>query len=427
MRKLIYALVLPLTVVLSTACSDDDEKTFGDLTVDNKKELTQSLSADENSATVTFTARDSWAASVTDATATRAGLSWLSLDRYEGGAGSYTLKITLTDNTSGADRKAVITITTAGGDTFDVQITQVKTNKDGTTPPTVGTPDEGAALVDKVIREHWDGGYQEETVTIDFVYDTSDRITEITYTEGDYTVKRYLLSYGTDKITVVEHYDFDATESYRSRSVSAKPGSDGVGNRRNSRGAAATRAEDYYQKDYTFNLNSNGYITSASSIDYDEWRYDWKVTYDSQNYIEKVEFTETDNYDNYIVDCRWTDGNLTRVDIDYLEFDSYFSTAVYDDSSDNEKANIDLNFLAVQADEYLRIDRSGIMVMLGYYGQRSRGLMTGSQATEESGYVYGTQTYTYTRNSDGLIDGIRVVNRFDEDYFDLDEYTIVYK
>lgn len=423
MRKLFYALLLPLAVMTS-ACSDD-EKNFGDLTVDNKKDLTQSLSADENSATVTFTARDSWTATVTDVTTTRAGLSWLSLDRYEGGTGSYTLKITLSDNTSGADRKAVITATTAGGDKFDVQITQVKTNKDGTTPPSVGTPGEDVALVDRVSIK-----IEDETYIHKFEYDDNNRIVEMTTTgpNGD-PVKRINISYGSNEITATLQRGFTGM----SRSIAAADASVKNGHRKPSAAARGrTRSEmGYYQYNCTFKLNPAGHVASGTWVadDWEDERTEWKNTYDSQNYLTAVEYSEDEDY-HWTVTCTWDAGNLTRVDTRGYDY-AYYSTATYDNDFSNNKANIDINYLVNETDEYLDIDYSEFMGLLGFYGQRSKGLLSSSLSTDEDGSDYGKFKYTYTLDTDKRVTGIKVVRTSTSsdgtEYYYTTEYTLSYK
>ncbi len=113
------------------------------ISVSDPRQLNQTAWADEENtgAGFTFTALDAW--TVSSITETRA-VSWITgltiggEETTGGAAGTYTMKVGLTSNTTGSDRKARITIT-SGTDKIDVNITQSGTKKNGETDYGNGT------------------------------------------------------------------------------------------------------------------------------------------------------------------------------------------------------------------------------------------------------------------------------------------------
>ncbi len=110
MKRLFYAVALSAACAFS-ACTD--EGGTNPITVSDKAELKQTLSAGETSGTVTFTAAEPWAANVQETT--KAAPTWITLDKYNGEAGTVTLAITLEPNETDAVRTATITIACASG------------------------------------------------------------------------------------------------------------------------------------------------------------------------------------------------------------------------------------------------------------------------------------------------------------------------
>jgi formylglycine-generating enzyme required for sulfatase activity len=82
----------------------------------------QTLFADEKNTTIAFTANKTWTIDETP--------SWITIDSTNGGIGYNLVTVTLTQNDTGADRNATITIATENKELV-VTITQKKDNADG--------------------------------------------------------------------------------------------------------------------------------------------------------------------------------------------------------------------------------------------------------------------------------------------------------
>ena len=92
---------------------------------------TQTVFADQTAgAAVKFTATGNWSAVLSLKTKAETPLDWISINPKSGGAGSHTLTVTLQPNYTGADRTAVITIT-SGTDKAEATVTQKGTTQDG--------------------------------------------------------------------------------------------------------------------------------------------------------------------------------------------------------------------------------------------------------------------------------------------------------
>ncbi len=138
--KRFYRLLCALLItgaVVATACNEsgtDDapkEVEFDSGTKD------QTVYADTETANdINFTAKSAWTATVT-ALQTKAeggsSVAWLTLDKYSGQAGVFSLKLNLEPNYTGETRKAQIEIV-CGDTSIRIVIEQKGTNKDGTKP-----------------------------------------------------------------------------------------------------------------------------------------------------------------------------------------------------------------------------------------------------------------------------------------------------
>ena len=139
MRKTIfYIAIAAIATAAFIGCSKDDPKEID--VVDNSS-LTQEVYADdtEGDSGVTFTTTGAWTSSISSAQ-TRADNTpdWISISPDHGdAAGTYTITITLTPNTTGADRTAIITIS-CNGTNITITITQKGENENGTTPISKG-------------------------------------------------------------------------------------------------------------------------------------------------------------------------------------------------------------------------------------------------------------------------------------------------
>lgn len=127
-------------VILVSGCSEKDE-TPTNLTLKEGTQTTQVVYADEvtNQGGISFIALSDWTATVTEVAteaATKAAsgkVEWLELSAYSGGPGEYTLTLTLIENLTGKDRKAIIEIR-CGNDVITITVEQKATTEAGETP-----------------------------------------------------------------------------------------------------------------------------------------------------------------------------------------------------------------------------------------------------------------------------------------------------
>ena len=133
MKKVFYPFVLLLAAsIIFTGCRSDDDD-LGDIVVSNPGSLEQIVYADEETGAsgVSFTALAPWTSSIRDVSATRSTANWVSISPESGGAGTYTITISLEPNLTAIDRSAIIAIT-GGGATIEIRITQ---QGEGGAPP----------------------------------------------------------------------------------------------------------------------------------------------------------------------------------------------------------------------------------------------------------------------------------------------------
>ena len=143
MKKWNLFSVLFMFVFCFTAC-DESNESGKDITVGNQQQLTQNTFADDTAGNsgVSFTTTGAWSSVITETTidapqksaplrATSASPSWISITPDSGKeAGDYTITITLSENTTGTDRSATITII-CGESTITITVSQKGTTEDG--------------------------------------------------------------------------------------------------------------------------------------------------------------------------------------------------------------------------------------------------------------------------------------------------------
>ncbi len=148
--KRFYRLLCALLVagaVVATACSEsrtEDTPRQAEVAFDSGTQ-DQTVYADTETANaINFTAKAAWTASVTALQAKAEGgssVEWLTLDKYSGQAGSFSLKMNIKPNYTGESRKAQIGIV-SGETSISTTIEQKGTNKDGTQPQDPDKPDD---------------------------------------------------------------------------------------------------------------------------------------------------------------------------------------------------------------------------------------------------------------------------------------------
>lgn len=131
-----------LVAIVLGACSSEEGEGGGSVILNPDTPTSQTIYADETqkSGGIKFTATEPWTATV-DEVKTKAGgssVDWLKLSAYSGGAGEFTLNLTLTPNTTGKSRKAEIRIT-AGETVLTITVEQ-KAEKENGEPVTKVKP-----------------------------------------------------------------------------------------------------------------------------------------------------------------------------------------------------------------------------------------------------------------------------------------------
>ena len=166
-----------IAAALLASCSDDKDYSgdFGQIKVPDTRQLEQTVSADDTQSArgVTFTTERAWTSTIAE---TRAEApAWISISPDRGdAAGSYTLKITLEPNTSGASRTATIVIT-CGTSKIEITVTQ-----EGADDPIESTPANRIMRIDsrqQTIRNSGDSDPERWTSTSRFTYDDAGRLT----------------------------------------------------------------------------------------------------------------------------------------------------------------------------------------------------------------------------------------------------------
>ena len=124
-----------LAVGVLWACSDgEDTTTESAVVLDKTTQTTQTVYADETQKNegIKFTATEPWTATVDEVKTKAEGsnVDWLKLSAYSGGAGEFTLNLTLTPNTTGKSRKAEIRIV-AGKTVLTITVEQKAETESG--------------------------------------------------------------------------------------------------------------------------------------------------------------------------------------------------------------------------------------------------------------------------------------------------------
>lgn len=205
MRKILLQLML-LPLLILSACSDDDK---GDSTIIiAKDQQNQTAFADDTDKTIRFTATQDWRTEVdyTGTKATDAAEKWVTLDPPSGEAGEVTVKVTLSTNYTGADRRATIRIV-CGGTTITVIIEQKGLDEEGNIPDEDHKPDVTPRIITRMIQHEEAREYH-----ADFTYDELLRLKTLkSYNVGESThemLYNWTVSYFDDRL-VLEFSGYD--------------------------------------------------------------------------------------------------------------------------------------------------------------------------------------------------------------------------
>ena len=174
MKKLLSMVLMLLCLV---ACSEDNEGTK-DIILDSGTSTSQTIYADETSSAkgISFVANEAWTAVVNEIAVSKAEgrLDWITLSQYQGGAGRYTLNLSVQPNKTGADRKAEIVIS-CGNTEIKILIEQKSTTSEGEeVNPEV--PQSTKMISEIVSYNKNEKGEYEKNSQITFKYDDKGRL-----------------------------------------------------------------------------------------------------------------------------------------------------------------------------------------------------------------------------------------------------------
>lgn len=368
---------------LSLASCGDDDGPEKDLKLKSGIKKEQKLYADDTSkpAAIAFTAAEPWSASVREVTVSQKDpeyntgrVDWIELSQYGGEAGEVSLSFTLEENTTGADRKAEITIT-CGNTTLKFIITQKGQTKDE-----AGDKDEDEEDVPAVTTPFG----KLESITGNFYlnirYDAKGRViySDFGASGGDVLTMDYegktfrIRERGIDDVTKgTFKVNKDGFITYMKSTRSFDDGYD--------KGTETTEATFTYSGKHLVSISAKN---TAKGYDTEEG-----------NYTDKEEEHYT---------CTWKDGNLTKIKViekEDGEQDVETKTLVY-----GRKKPV-LQWTMTESDVFF--EDLMALVMNGQFGEPSLCLPTTYSDIdfEEDGDNYtenGTITFSHYEN--GLIE-----------------------
>lgn len=182
-------LYLLLAIALG-ACSDDEGTTTeGAVVLDKNTQTTQTVYADETQKNegIKFTATEPWTATVNEVKTKAEGsnVDWLKLSAYSGGAGEFTLNLTLTPNTTGKSRKAEIRIV-AEKTVLTITVEQKAETENGVEPKVKPVKKITCKLVDNAVKAKYPDYIDIVTEKqFTFSYDDNGRVKELVRKEID--------------------------------------------------------------------------------------------------------------------------------------------------------------------------------------------------------------------------------------------------
>ena len=333
-----------LLLLTLAACSKDPE-TQKEIILDKETATEQTVYADQTSTDkgISFHADADWFATVKEV-ATKAAdntpVDWITLSQYEGGAGDFTLTLTIKENHTQADRRAEITIV-CGTTVIKIMIEQKATNENGVTLKRVKSVDYIEALGEQYAKQEH---YKKDNFKFSYSYDEEGRVAKVVQSYED-EASTYLFDYHiVGEITVTEKLDnFDSS------------------------------LPDDYQCEYLLTLDKQGNVVSLKSDD--EYEGNINAAYTSDDRLAKL--SSEGSYDSWYQKYSYTHGLLAKIetkydmisDADILEFNV---EQMYPKHYPADAANIDFNaFILEPGDD----DMAQILYQIGLLGKGSDCLM----------------------------------------------------
>ena len=298
--KNIFYFFLPI-LLLAVGC---DESSDNDIVIKGGDKLT--INASQTQASFTFTVPDTWSLH-TDAT------DWLTPDILEGAACTYTVNLTVAANTSETSRTATIDIRCAN-DEEKLLITQLGT-ADTPLPPSF----DGKYIKSLMIKDTSDG----ETISSTFEYNEKGQLVKIIgkdVYEDETDVYEYIIAYTDGNVEI--------------------KGRDG--------------------EEYTAAIDARGRATQVRYVDTDDdnQTIDITLAYDNEGQLTK-ETGKTDDYNNYTIEYKWTNGNLTQTTYGGYS-DTDFRYSEYENTG-----NLDINWIISGGYSESGVSPLGLLGLLG--------------------------------------------------------------
>ncbi|MCD8042184.1 MAG: BACON domain-containing protein [Tannerellaceae bacterium] len=427
-----YLLLYPLLLIfpfLFVACEEDDDDDYYDyfenLIFPASYERYQDLYADDNGGVVHFEAKRSWTIDVSYDYNGYQTEDWITVDKTSGQSGRITLRYSVEQNETKADRSATIYIY-CGDDEASVYISQSAYNSDGTMPEIDFTQ---YGFV-KLIHVAYDGGYG---ANFEFEYDEYDnyRITRIAY---DSPVNKIIVNIpflSGNIYTSIDEEVWTDTNLYFIQELgiwSAAPFYRHAGELIKS-GYYTTTVEAYIEEDwsgqrlqqeiYSGRFEETNFTVRRELRSEELYCEDYRNSQNGMNW-------ETPSLDSWCrVEMNKFDESVTRLNKIYyqedIEVNEEVAFAEYHSGIPNSsKVNIDLNNI-VYADPYFgKVDGfRSIFSILSLYGKRNSYLVSAS-GDEITGREW---SYDYKLNDNGFVEQVTVTNNHNDSKI---VYTIQY-
>ena len=283
MKKISYFLILLFAAsVIFTGCRSNDAPDPEYIVIDDGA-VNQNVYADEvaGESGVRFITLAPWTSSIRTATTTttaRNAVDWVSISPESGGAGTHTITISLTPNFTGADRSAIIAIT-SGGTTIEIRITQQRVTEGG--EPPVNPDDHSIVRAENIIGDDFS---EVVTVIAEVWWYDGEESGFFTVAEAPFVNSGFTLQLNDVPVSFLEswfYYDIEEEISFVISDRNAKI--NGVG---------------FFD---AFNSNNDriGYFALASRIsEYERYEQHWL-------YVDRdvtVKGTNYDHFSKFIID-----------------------------------------------------------------------------------------------------------------------------
>ena len=370
MKRILFLL---LAVMMLAGCDKGGDDS--PITGYDRKQLNQTLYADQTEGSFSFTATESWTTRITDLTpGQRAAASdiWITLDPSQGEAGTVKMKITLTPNLTGADRKATIRIV-CGDTTITITIEQKATNGGGDEPDP-GIPATPGFI--SRIDSFWDGAADGHMT---FEYDDQGRTTEFRlYDKAGVLDYKEAMTYTSGKIRIVSvGGENDPEPEITLITLDAS-------------GRALFREETINGKEYKFEYkyDADGYLT-------DYYSGGWIETDVAP---DPRPFAAADGAVKPIMDrAVWENGNLKTLYSDWEE-----KYGIYEDKTEFEYTNHPNGFATIDLTMGATISELSIL-KTGTFGKIRKNLIARETVTGRTSYNTGVHNWSYKFDKDNRL------------------------